>query len=191
MKLEDNSRRRLQQLRSGDVTGLYSDDRPTAGSDAARALTVTVDPLLEVRRVVVHDVDLLRTPEAVRQAFEDAYRAALLRRLPDGPPRPAAGGSGRTRPVARRVRRVSARPTPERLARHQTRYSEALEPRPQRPGERSGSSANGCVSVTVRPGSPRGVIEVDPGWLAAATRTRLGAAITEAFAAAYDRGDQS
>jgi hypothetical protein len=153
--------------------------------DSRPAMRVTVDRQLRVRRVVVADVDQLRTEGSVRRAFDDAYRAALVEQL-DIQPVPR-----RDRPVARRVRRVAPTPTPERLDRHQTRYREAFRPRTRRAGEVTGTSVNGCLSVTVPPAQPRGVIDADPGWLAVTTRSRLGAAITEAFADAYSRRTDS
>ena len=54
----------------------------------------------------------------------------------------------------------------------------------------TGSSHNGCVTVTLAPHGPRGAVDADPGWLAQTSGPRLGAAVTEAFRDAYSRRDQ-
>jgi hypothetical protein len=50
-------------------------------------------------------------------------------------------------------------------------------------------SDNQCVSVVLPPTGGRGRLQVDPGWLQQTSGTRLGAAITEAYVAAYTRRD--
>ena len=187
--LDFATRERLEQLRATDTIGLYASDEPSMGSDRDGALTVTIDPTLRVQQVQVHSVDALRTPAQVRDAFEAAYHDALSRRLPDSDDGQEAGTA--ERPVARRVRRISARPTRERLDRHQIRYRERNRPATHIRGEVTGTSQNDCVSVTLGPASPRGVLEVDPGWLATTVGSRLGGAITEAFHDAYARRDES
>jgi hypothetical protein len=171
---------RLERLRATDTTGVYAGDEATTGTSVDGALTVTVDPLLRVVAVQVHTVDELRTDKALDTALSGAYRNALAARVTPRDPSPGAA-----RPVARKVRRVSARATPARLTRHEVRR------RPQPPALRArpvtGSSDNQCVTVTLAPAAPRGSVTADPGWLAQTTATRLSGALTEAFLDAHSR----
>jgi hypothetical protein len=179
--LAPDDRVRLERLRATDTTGVYSGDQPTTGAAPDGSLTVTIDPLLRVVAVQVHAADALRTDDALNQALTGAYRSALGARVrPSGDSAPDA-----PRPVARRVRRVSARATPERLERHQVRH----RPQPSAPRVRTvtGSSDNDCVTVTLAPAASRGVVTADPGWLAQTTAPRLSGALTEAFLDAHSR----
>ena len=172
---------RLERLRATDTTGVYSGDEPSTGTSPDGSLSVTIDPLLRVVAVQVHVADGLRTDASLNQALTGAYRDALATRVAPTPDSP----QGATRPVARRVRRVSARATPERLARDHVRYRPQPSAQPARPV--SGSSDNQCVTVTVAPTTPRGVVTADPGWLAQTTAPRLSGALTEAFLDAHSR----
>jgi hypothetical protein len=178
--LAPDDRVRLERLRATDTTGVYAGDEPSTGSSPDGALTVTIDPLLRVVAVHVHAAEELRTDEALNKALAEAYRNALAARL-----QPRDSSPGAARPVARKVRRVSARATPARLERHQVRH----RPQPQGPGARpvSGSSDNQCVTVTLAPATPRGSVATDPGWLAQTTAARLSGALTEAFLDAHTR----
>lgn len=171
---------RLERLRATDTTGVYASEDPTTGTSPDASVSVTIDPLLRVVAVQVHAAEGLRTDDALDEALAGAYRNALSARV-----RPRESPPGASRPVARRVRRVSARATPERLERHQVRH------RPQQPGLRggpvTGTSDNRCVTVTIGPASSRGVVSTDPGWLTQTTATRLSAALTEAFLDAHSR----
>ena len=187
--LDAATRQRLEALRATDTTGVYASDEQTEGSDATGAMAVTVDPTLRVTCVEVRSLEPLRTPTALRQAFEAAYRDALARRLRRDDHAP--DDRQRERPVARRVRRISAAPTPELVNRHQIRYRERGTSAAGQRGLVVGTSTNGCVTVVLPPANPRGVLDSDPGWLATTTGARLSAAITEAFAEAYARRDQS
>lgn len=187
MTIDPGTRDRLEQLRATDVTGIHASDQPTEGTDPGAAVTVTVDPTLRITAVRVRDVDAVRSPDAVTSAFEAAYRAALILRLR---PHDDGGAAGRSRPVARRVRRVNPAPTAERLARHRSRHGDPERPRDRRLGEVTGTSANRYVSVRLPVANPRGHLDVDPTWLAVTTRARLGRAITEAYADAYTRRDE-
>ena len=177
---------RLARLRATDTTGLYASDEPSTGTATDGSLSVTIDPVLQVVGVEIHVVDQLRTPLSLDAALSAAYTSALAARLPrpDQGPSPAV----RPRPVARRVHRVSAAATPERLNRHRVRYEEPLPRLPRDPV--TGSSHNGCVTVTLTPHGPRGAVAADPGWLAQTSGPRLGAALTEAFLDAHSRKDQ-
>lgn len=187
-KMDAATRQRLERLRATDTTGLYASDQPTEASDPAGAVTATVDPTLRVLRVQVNRLEAVRTPAALTEAFEAAYRAALSRRVRRSEDR--SGSSSAARPVARRIRRISPAPTPELLDRHETRYRDRGLAPARRRGEVVGTSRNECVSVTLPAANPRGLLDVDPGWLAVTTRSRLSGAITEAFADAYARRDQ-
>jgi DNA-binding protein YbaB len=173
---------RLERLRATDTTGVYAGDEPTTGTSPDGSVTVTIDPLLRVVAVQVHAAEGLRTDESLNEALSGAYRDALARRVTPSSPDPQPGTP---RPVARRVRRVSARATPERLERHQVRY----RPQPSAGRARSvtGSSDNQCVTVTLAPSASRGVVTADPGWLAQTTGPRLSGALTEAFLDAHSR----
>jgi hypothetical protein len=81
------------------------------------------------------------------------------------------------------------RPTSDLLDRHEIRVRDHLQPRRPHPREHAGVSDNRCVSVTLPVTGGRGRLQVDPGWLQQTTGTRLGAAITEAYVAAYARRD--
>jgi hypothetical protein len=57
------------------------------------------------------------------------------------------------------------------------------------PGHERGVSDNDCVSVVLDVSGPGGDLAFDDGWLRQATSPNVGAAITQAFAAAYrERG---
>lgn len=172
---------RLEELRATDTTGVYASDQPSTGASPDGSVSVTIDPMLRVVAVQVHAADGLRTDASLNEALASAYRNALATRVTPSPD-PAPGAP---RPVARRVRRVSARATPEQLERHQVRH----QPRPaaRRSGPVTGISDNHCVTVTLGPASPRGVVTADPGWLSQTTAPRLSGALTEAFLDAYSR----
>ncbi|GAB3256759.1 hypothetical protein [Nocardioides dilutus] len=177
---------RLEGLRATDTTGVYASDEPSTGAAPDGSVRVTIDPLLRVVAVQVHVADGLRTDASLNQALAGAYRNALATRVtpsPDALPPDALPGA--PRPVARRVRRVSARATPERLERHQVRHQPRSSARLSRPV--TGRSDNDCVTVTLAPANPRGVVTADPGWLAQTTAPRLSGALTEAFLDAYSR----
>ena len=178
---------RLEQLRATDTTGLYASDEPSTGTSSDGSLSVTIDPTLRVVSVQVHAVDQVRGSDALDAAVSTAYTAALAARLPAAEDRP--DGSPAARPVARRVRRVSAAPTPARLNRHQSRYHQ--QPPLVRRTPVTGVSDNECVTVTLGPAGPRGVVAADPGWLAQTSGPRLAVAVTEAFQDAHTRRDQA
>jgi DNA-binding protein YbaB len=148
------------------------------------AISVSLDPRLRVTGVQVHSVELLRDPARLEEAVAAAYTAALSAQLP---PETAAPALAQLRP--RRHTLTVRKPTPELLDRHEIRVRDHLEPRTPRPHEVTGRSDNECVSVTLPVTGGRGRLQVDPGWLQQTNGTRLGAAITEAYAAAYARRD--
>ena len=144
------------------------------------ALTVTVDPQLRVTGVQVHTVEPLRDPVRLDEAFASAYAEALAGRRPIETP---AESLATLRP--QRVVLTVRKPTAAALDRHEVRVRDHLQPRRPRPREQTGVSANQCVSVILPPTGGRGHLRVDAGWLQQTNGTRLGAAITEAYADAY------
>jgi hypothetical protein len=53
------------------------------------------------------------------------------------------------------------------------------------PGGERGISDNDCLEVVLDPAGQGGTLTADPGWLRQATAPNVAAAITQAFAAAY------
>jgi hypothetical protein len=58
-------------------------------------------------------------------------------------------------------------------------------------GPVEGISDNSCVEVQLPIASSFGPFTSDPGWLANAAAAHIGAAVTQAFAAAYRKRDMS
>jgi hypothetical protein len=184
--LDERDRQRLARLRARDVTGVYADDSPAAGTDPDGAVTLTLDPTLRILRAEVGRIDLVRTEDALNSALTSAYAVALSGRAAHADPADTPHGEP---PQPRRLRLEVRRPTPEMLARHQVRERANARPRPRFPREERGTSANGCLAVTLPVASPRGPVEVDHGWLQLANSAQLGAALTEAYNDAYSRRD--
>jgi hypothetical protein len=185
--LDAATRYRLERLRETDTTGVYASDEPSEGSDRSGAMTVTIDPTLRVASVQVGSIEPLRSVDALNAVFAEAYAAALAARFSDGQHAgPTVSGD---RPVARRQHLTVRPPTPDMLNRHQVRVQTNTQPRMRTPREGVGVSTNECVTVTVSPVGARGRIDADPGWLQQTNAARLGAAIAEAFQAAYTRRD--
>ena len=149
------------------------------------ALTVTLDAGLRVTGVQVHVVEPLRDPARLEEAFAAAYAEALTREVPVATAVPSLPTLRPTRVV------LTVRPpTQAVLDRHEVRVRDHLAPRRPHPREQTGVSDNECVRVVLPPTGGRGRLEVDPGWLQQTNGTRLGAAITEAYAAAYAGADR-
>jgi len=126
--------------------------------------------------------DELRESSALDRAFRDALAHRLAADRPAAPLERDASG----RPVVRRVELPAWRPLRELVAEAArqgqtppTRRSEPL------PGGESGTSDNDCLTVVLDTTGQGGSLTADPGWLRQATATHVAAAITQAFAAAY------
>lgn len=152
------------------------------------ALRIEIDDTRRVTGVVVRDADAVATPEALDAAVAAGYSEALAeaaasRRVD----RPRTGA----RPVAVATLIEKAPPPPGSYDRHRIReegrHTRAL--RRGEPGTAVGISTNECVTVRLRPASSFGSVESDAGWLRTARPDSIERAVTEAFAAAYDRRD--
>lgn len=183
--------RRLSELREHDVLGMYAGDEPATGLDEAGRVSVTVDPTDRVTEVrILADAPELRQPEGLRDAVDQAARAARLARIDAlRPPRVR----GRARPQAARaedqpVVAVQNRmgtgwaPDPASLVRHHYDTEDL--------GPATGVSDNDCVTVTVGIASSSGVVTADPGWLANARVSAVEQAITQAYDEAYRKRDE-
>ena len=183
--LDQHARDRLAELRATDAIGVYASDDPSTGQDPAGAVTVTVDAVLRVVAVDVHRADAVRDPAALRETIDAAYGAAVAARLPRAEAVTRTGP-----PVARGLRLDVRRPTAEQLAAHRLRRQGAAEePRGPRTTAATGVSDNDCLTVTLPPAGPRGLVDADPGWLAQAPASKIRAALVQAFAAAYTERD--
>jgi hypothetical protein len=140
--------------------------------------------------------DELRRPEALATAVDRAFRRAVLAEHPsrargDGPPPPARRGPANPpRPV--REDRSGLGPSAATLERQRVHAADRLTGiAPAEPDlTPTGLSANECVRVTLHPAGSNGRVEVDAGWLSQAPAQKVAAAVTEAFAAAYERRDR-
>ena len=190
MTMDSATLERLHELRRFDRSGFYASDEPASGDDPTGAVTVTVDPTDRVARVEVRSRDTIRRPEGLARAVDQAYRAAQLARIDALPGRHGSrgdlhvAGTGERPPVVA-VRDVSGtgyvstrRPSPE-------------TGRPEDFGPTSGVSDNDCVRVTLDVASSRGAVDAGADWLANATATNIGNAVTEAYADAYRKRDQA
>lgn len=139
-------------------------------------------------------VNVLRLTEDLRTStgLDEAFQKALARRrsdeLPAAPPVVDASGRiqvARTtvparRPLRELVREAMLHDTSVPTARSTTLIG----------GER-GVSENDCLTVVLDPAGQGGDLEADPGWLRQAAASKVGAAITQAFDAAYRERDQT
>ena len=167
------------------MTHLAPDDQvPSTGTSADGSISVATDATLRVTGVQVHTMEPLRDASRLDEAFAAAYVAALAGGRPGDGTTPAID---RLRP--QRLVLTVRRPTPDLVNRHEVRIRDHLQPRRPHPREHVGRSDNGCVTVTLPVAGGRGRLDVDPGWLQQTSGTRLGAAITEAYVAAYTRRD--
>lgn len=161
-------------------------DEPSEGTDPDGVLTVTIDPRLKVTRAVVHDADAIRTPDTLTDTFTTAYRRAIAARVPAAERAERRRGE---RPVAVATPVTKPAFDPSMLDRHRIRDASRAERRAPRrlPRAAVGRSGNECVLVHVGLISPVGRIEVDPGWLANATASAIGDALSEAHHDAYEQ----
>lgn len=151
-------------------------------------VTVTVTPSHRVAGLTVHEADAVRTPPALDAAVQQAHRRAAAEAA-TSTPLPARPNADRPRPVATGPTRISRRQ--ELLDRHRIRIeTTAGGRRPRGPRPAVGVSDNECVRVELLPGSSRGVVDSDPGWLSQATASQIGQAIAQAFSRAYDERDR-
>ncbi len=190
MALDTATQERLDKLRRYDSIGMYASDESASGDDPSGAVTVTVDPTDRVIAVTVRDRDAIRSTEGLRQAVELAFQAARMHRL--GVHTPSGKPSG---PLT-----VDSGPSPRPIL-LVTDESDRHVPQPrdrsgptvaQRDfGPTSGVSDNDCVTVTLDVASSHGTVDADQGWLSTALPTKIGDAITQAFAQAYGKRDAS
>ncbi len=151
-------------------------------------VSLTLDQDHRVVAVDLHRVDAVRTPAALDEAVQRAYRQAVVEQSRDLAPASAPEGR-RPQAVATTPRRIPR--SAELLGRHRIRNDVRAAGGPTgRPRDGVGVSRNGCVRVVLLPASPRGGVEADPGWLSQATATHISQAVQEAFRAAYDEKDR-
>ena len=161
----------------------------TSAADPSEAVEVTVDPTDRLTIVQVLRAEGVRTPERLEEAVAGGYRAAVSRRratLRGDRPRDhrARARSNRRPPVAVENWMVHGwQPEPATVQMHDFDASDI--------GEVRGGSDNECVEVELGIASSFGSLSSDPGWLANATAAQIGAAVTQAFAAAYRNRDLS
>jgi len=130
--------------------------------------------------------DELRESAALARAFRDALAHRLAEERPPAPLGLDAAG----RPAVRRVSMPAWRPLRELVAEAArgpqtvpTRRSDPL------PGGERGVSDNDCLAVVLDAAGQGGDLTADPGWLRQATAPNVAAAVTQAFAAAYQERD--
>lgn len=155
-------------------------------SNPGDSVRITIDGSNRVTHVHVLDADAVSTPEALDDAVQQAYRAALAAR------RTPADATRRERPVARTIRLTAPALTPGAYDRHQVREATRVERTAPRgtPGTVVARSDNECVTVTLLPASSRGHVAADPGWLRTARSEAISRAVTEAFTTAYAERDR-
>ena len=159
----------------------------TTGHDLTRQLELTIDSSARAVLVRLDTVpDPLRTPLGLSAAVDEAFRDAIgsLARTPVR----RNGATGRP-PTSRRPASVP-RPVLDNSRERVPDLAMIDGAGDARPLELSptGTSGNGCLSVTLGPASSLGEVQVlEPAWLSTATKAHIAGAITEAFEAAYDR----
>lgn len=159
----------------------------TTATDPTSAVELTVDPTDRVVAVRVLQAELVRTPQQLDEAVAGAYRAAVSQR------RAALRGP--------RDDRVRARSNPLPVVAVENWMVKGWRPDPATVqmhefdsrdiGPVDGVSDNECVEVHLPIASAFGTVASDPGWLANAGASNVGAAVTQAFAAAYRKRDMS
>lgn len=155
------------------------------------SLRVTLDPAYRVVGVEVLRPDDVRTPERLSEAFTAAYRAAVVDETRTVAPTASASTQrAGQRPAAVATLASYVPPSAELLQRHRIRTESAGLPRRRHPGAVVGRSRNECVTVELPPAATRGVLDVDAGWLAQASASHIGDAVTEAYQHAYSERDQ-
>lgn len=166
-------------------------------TDPGEAVLVSLDARGRLAGVQMSGLpDELRRPEALATAVDRAFRRAVLAGRPprarsDGPPPPARRAPAHPpRPV--RQDRSGLGPSAATLERERVHAADRLTgSTPAEPDlTPTGMSANECVRVVLHPASSNGRVEVDAGWLSQAPAPKVAAAVTEAFAAAYERRDR-
>lgn len=157
---------------------------PPASTEAN--LEVTLADRGRIARVDVRSLpDPARRPQVFNEAFQEAVSRARSATRPAAPG--VVGPDGRVR--AARVVAPPSRPLRELV-------EEAIATRDphRRPvgsgdapeGRVTGTSDNDCVTVVLDPSGPGGELEIDAGWLSHAARQSVGAAVQQAFTAAYE-----
>jgi hypothetical protein len=140
---------------------------------------------LEVRALA--DAD--RIPEVFDRLFQEAVTAAIAAELPPAPDVVGPDGKARavriTLPPPVSMRELVARAAPPETD------SSRRSGRPVRIAQETGTSDNECLTVTLDLAGPGGSLEIDPGWLRQAQRRSIGAAVVEAFTAAYRKRAQA
>ena len=158
------------------------------GSDASGRLVVGVDQADRVRSVELSGLDeRLREPGQLDHAVLQAAPAARVARLDQRARPPGAHPREARRPERRRTPILDHQalglpitlPDFEAARRLRRAAADAV----------SGTSGNECVTVHLGPGSAHGHVVADPGWLATATASKVAAAVSEAFADAYEKRD--
>lgn len=191
MGLDAHTQDRLRALREHDTLGFYRGDAPARAQDATSAVEVTIDPTDRVTAVrLIAEVPVIRRPQGLRDAVEEAFRAARRARLNAlgvFDQESTARGRPRAEAPSRSIRTVENwmgtgwQPDPSSLRPHRFDTSDF--------GPTAGVSANNCVTVSLDIASSHGTVDAEPGWLSQATRTNIGRAITEAFHDAYRKRD--
>ena len=151
-------------------------------------VSVTVTPSHRVGDLTVHAPDAVRTPAALDAAVQQAHRRAVVAATSVSP---VSGQQTDARPVPKATGATLISRRQDLLDRHRIRVeTTAGGRRPRRPGPALGVSDNECVRVELLPGSSRGVVDADPGWLSQATASQIGQAVGQAFHHAYDERDR-
>ncbi len=149
-------------------------------------MLVSVGPTGRVEQVHLPRLgDDLRDPSTLSDAVRAAHHAALVGPRNETLPRPLP------RPVSLAARPPikATNPWVEGRTIGPVDSEWAHRVLAARPGVVDGTSGNGCVTVTLAPGSTAGSVAADPGWLRQAEAQHVATALTEAFADAYRKRD--
>lgn len=194
--LTDSGRKRLEYLRKNDPSH-YSVEGNTWGYDATEAVGLQIDPTGWVVDTKVARInDEMRSPDGLEKIMRDAYSSAEIVRLvncvayaPDLKERAARGQE-----LLDGKRQLKAPPMPPqpRIAIQTQVFEVPLRPLevPDRDRTFHGSSQQGEVTIGVRRGNGLVDLTVDEAWLVRTDHQMLRFALKEAFAAAYDEGEQ-
>lgn len=185
--MDQQDARRLREFRATDSIGVYKCDHDVTGTSLGDRVTVTLDPLNRVISVLIAELDQeMRDSSVLANAVKDGYGDAIRKKLiASNTHRPRVN---RPMPKAVPIRRPS--PSEDRIAGPETPLPHPGSTYPvhgrqsRNRGPASGSSENGCVTVTLSPSGPMGVVEFESGWVNYASAQAVSSALTEAFVAA-------
>lgn len=171
------------------MTGTAEDGQVQMTLDASRRVTqVTVVSLTDTtRRPDGLAMALRRAHLDATSELLDAERLAAGGSLEREPRRPVAAAEPGTRPVTTHFGHASR----EDVEHFRATYRRSVGGPARSVTGVSGVSGNACVRVSLDPASSYGTVDVDPGWLATARVSQVGAAIGEAFQDAYDERDRT